>query len=411
MSSSPALSKSLIAVIGSGPAGLAAAEKLAQAGYAVSVFERMPSPARKFLLAGRGGLNLTHSEELGKFLTRYEPCPAALLQAVGDFPPELLRQWADGLGQETFTGSSGRVFPKDFKATPLLRAWLVRLDKLGVRFHYRHLWTGWNADGALTFQTPNGPESVTPAATLLALGGASWPRLGSDGSWVDLLSGKAVEITPLKPANMGFLFPWSEHFLSRFEGAPLKGAAFSFKGKGARGEAIISKNGIEGGAIYAIGRAVRDAILSEGSAIVSIDLKPDMSEATLTERFSRDRKGQSLSNFLRKAAGLPPLSIALLREGTAGDIPAEPQKLAALIKHLPLVFTGCAPITRAISTGGGIAFSELEPGFMLSKLPGIFVAGEMLDWEAPTGGYLLQGCFATGIAAANGIMNWHEERR
>lgn len=393
-----------VAIIGAGPAGLIAAERLAQAGHRVALYERMPSPARKFLLAGRGGLNLTHSEPLDGFLDRYGDARLWLEPAIRAFPPEALRDWADGLGAQSFVGSSGRVFPKAMKASPLLRAWLARLDGLGVRLQAGRLWTGWDETGALRFMTRDGAnETISPGATLLALGGASWPRLGSDGGWQAALTAKGVAIAPLRPANAGFSVGWSPVMRERFAGQPLKRIALSFAGRRAMGEAMIDADGIEGGAIYALSGPLREAIARDGHAELAVDLRPDLDEAALAARLARRRTGETLSNHLRKAAGLSPVAIAVLREAAGGPLPAEPADLARLIKTASLRLTGTAPITRAISTAGGILADEVDAGFMLKRLPGVFVAGEMLDWEAPTGGYLLQACFATGVAAADGI--------
>lgn len=398
------MSEADIAIIGAGPAGLIAAERLAQAGHRVALYERMPSPARKFLLAGRGGLNLTHSEPLDGFLDRYGEARDWLKPAIRAFPPEALRDWADGLGAESFVGSSGRVFPKAMKASPLLRAWLARLDGLGARLHSGRLWTGWDESDALRFTTRDGTvETLRPTATLLALGGASWPRLGSDGGWQEILAAKGVAIAPLRPANAGFSVDWSALMRERFAGVPLKRIALSFAGRRVTGEAMIDANGIEGGAIYALSGPLRETIARSGHADLAVDLRPDLDEAALAARLARRRAGETLSNHLRKAAGLSPVAIAVLREAAGGPLPAEPAALARLIKTASLRLTGTAPITRAISTAGGIRAEEIDAGFMLKRLPGVFVAGEMLDWEAPTGGYLLQACFATGVAAAAGI--------
>jgi uncharacterized flavoprotein (TIGR03862 family) len=396
------LSEPDVAIIGAGPAGLIAAERLAQAGHKVAIHERMASPARKFLLAGRGGLNLTHSEPLGSFLDRYGAARTWLEPAIRAFPPQALRDWADGLGAESFTGSSGRVFPSAMKASPLLRAWLARLDGLGVELHAGRLWTGWDESGALRFALRDGgEETVRPRATLLALGGASWPRLGADGSWVELLEQKGVAIAPLRPANAGFSVAWSALMRERFAGQPLKRIALGFAGQRVLGEAMIDADGIEGGAIYALSGPLREAIARDGLARPTIDLRPDLSEAELASRLAKRRQGETMSNHLRKAAGLSPVAAAVLREG--GPLPTEPGALAELIKAAPVQLTGMASITRAISTAGGIRAGDIDPEFMLKRLPGVFVAGEMLDWEAPTGGYLLQACFATGVAAADGI--------
>jgi uncharacterized flavoprotein (TIGR03862 family) len=393
------------AIIGGGPAGLIAAEALARAGVAVTVYDRMPSVGRKFLMAGRGGLNLTHSEDFERFMTRYAEAEPALRPLIEAFRPEDLRAWCEGLGEATFVGSSGRVFPKAFKASPLLRAWLTRLEALSVRFALRHTWQGWDAEGALVFTDAAG-QTITskPDATILALGGASWPRLGSDGSWVGLLQGQGIAVAPLRPANMGFTLPWSEVMRSRFEGEPLKRIALTFEDVTVKGEAIITADGIEGGAVYALSGRLRNAIEGKGSATLLLDLKPDLSLEALSQRLSAPRKGQSTSTFLRKAAGLSPLGIASLRE-SAPQLPTEPDALARLIKAVPLTLTGTKPLGRAISTAGGVPFSELDQNLMLRRMPGVFVAGEMLDWEAPTGGYLLQATFATGIAAAKGVLS------
>jgi uncharacterized flavoprotein (TIGR03862 family) len=401
---SPPSSPPRVAVIGGGPAGLMAAEALGRAGAAVTVYDRMPSLGRKLLMAGRGGLNLTHSEDFGCFVSRYGGAAPALRPMIEAFRPEDLRAWCEGLGQETFVGSSGRVFPKAFKASPLLRAWLLRLEGLGVRFALRHCWQGWDEAGRLVFTDASG-ETVTaqPDAAILALGGASWPRLGSDGGWTALLSGRGIALSPLRPANMGFTLSWSEVLRSRFEGEPLKRIALTFEGITVRGEAIVTADGIEGGAVYALSARLRDAIDREGAATLALDLRPDLSLEALAQRLGAPRKGQSASTFLRKAAGLSPLGIALLRESSPA-LPAEPEALARLIKAVPLILTGTKSLDRAISTAGGVPFAETDEHLMLRRLPGVFVAGEMLDWEAPTGGYLLQATFATGIAAARGVL-------
>lgn len=400
-----------VAIIGAGPAGLMAAERLAQAGHAVAVFERMPTPARKLLLAGRGGLNLTHSEPLDRFLSRYGAAQAMVGPLVAGFTPDDLRGWAAGLGVETFVGTSGRVFPVAMKASGLVRAWLRRLDGLGVRLFTRHRWTGWDAGGALTFATGAGgaPVTVRADAVLLALGGASWPRTGSDGGWAPLLEGCGVAVSPLRPANMGFEMPWSDHLRERWEGQPVKSVALSFAGRRVRGEFVVTATGIEGGAVYALGAPLRDAVLEQGWAELRIDLLPAMTEAEILARLRR-RGAESLATHLKKALTLTGVRAALLREFAPRDTLADPVALAAAIKDLPMIVTGIAPVDRAISTAGGIGWDAVDGGLMLRALPGVFVAGEMLDWEAPTGGYLLQGCFATGIAAAAGLGAWLERR-
>jgi uncharacterized flavoprotein (TIGR03862 family) len=398
------------AVIGAGPAGLMAAEVLAQGGADVTIYDAMPSAGRKFLMAGRGGLNLTHSEPLPDFLARYREAMPHLKAAVEAFPPDTLRDWSEALGQPTFVGSSGRVFPKAFKASPLLRAWLRRLDAAGVKFALRHRWLGWDETGELLFATPDGPRVVNADATVLALGGASWPRLGSDGVWTAILVAKGIAIAPMRPANSGFTVAWSDIFRDRFEGQPLKGVALTIGAHQIRGEAVITRTGIEGGAIYALSAELRDAVLAKETATLRVALRPDLAAADLTARLSASRGKQSFSNFLRKAAQLSPVSIGLLQEAavTTGrslaSLPAA--DLAELINAVPIQITGVAPIARAISNAGGIAFDELDDHLMLRHLPGVFAAGEMLDWEAPTGGYLLQASFATGVAAGKGALKW-----
>jgi len=407
MSFSP---KDNVAIIGAGPAGLMAAEVLAQGGAAVTVYDAMPSVGRKFLMAGRGGLNLTHSEALAPFLARYREATPRLEPAIVAFPPQALRQWSEALGQPTFVGSSGRVFPKAMKASPLLRAWLRRLDSLGVQVALRHRWTGWDETGRLLFQTPNGLRIVDATATVLALGGASWPRLGSDGTWVEALAVKGVAVSPLRPANSGFLVSWSDIFRDRFEGQPLKGIALKFGGHTVRGEAVVTRAGIEGGAIYALSAELREAVAEAGRATLHVALRPDLQTSDLTSLLSASRGKQSFSNFLRKVTKLPPVSIGLLQEAAAVSGIAlaslSPASLAELTNAVPVKLIGVAPIARAISSAGGISFDELDADFMIRRLPGTFAAGEMLDWEAPTGGYLLQASFATGAAAGRGVLKW-----
>jgi uncharacterized flavoprotein (TIGR03862 family) len=401
-----------VAVIGAGPAGLMAAEVLAQGGAYVNVYDAMPSAGRKFLMAGRGGLNLTHSEPLPQFLARYREAMPHLAAAIEAFPPSGLRDWSGALGQETFVGSSGRVFPKAFKASPLLRAWLRRLDSMGVQLALRHRWTGWDEQGRLRFQTPVGPHVVEVSATVLALGGASWPRLGSDGAWVETLVAKGVQISPLRPANAGFTVAWSDIFRDRFEGQPLKGVALTFGQSSVRGEATVTRTGIEGGAVYALSAELREAV-DGGRVILHVALRPDLDMKELIAKVSAPKGKQSLSNFLRKAVSLSPVAIGLLQEAAkasgASLASLSPSDLASLINAVPIELTGTAPIARAISTAGGIPFSELDGGFMLRRLPGVFAAGEMLDWEAPTGGYLLQASFATGAVAGRGALKYLSE--
>ncbi len=399
-----------VAIIGAGPAGLMAAEVLAQGGASVTVYDAMPSAGRKFLMAGRGGLNLTHSEPSPQFLARYREAMPHLATAIEAFPPQALRDWSAALGQETFVGSSGRVFPKAFKASPLLRAWLRRLDAMGVQLALRHRWTGWDEQGRLHFQTPAGPQVVEAGATVLALGGASWPRLGSDGAWAEILAARGVQISRLRPANSGFTVAWSDIFRDRLEGRPLKGVALTFGAHSVRGEAIVTRTGIEGGAVYALSAELREAVLRDGQATLNIALRPDAAIGELTAKLSAAKGKQSFSNFLRKAANLPPVAIGLLQEAakasgvSLSSLP--PSELASFIQAVPVQLNGVVPIARAISTAGGISFDELDDTFMLRRLPGVFVAGEMLDWEAPTGGYLLQASFATGVAAGRGALKW-----
>jgi uncharacterized flavoprotein (TIGR03862 family) len=401
---------SQIAVIGAGPAGLMAAQVLAQGGVRVTVYDAMPSAGRKFLMAGRGGLNLTHSEPLVRFMARYREAAPNLRAAIEAFPPDALRAWSEALGEPTFVGTSGRVFPKAFKASPLLRAWLRRLDASGVRFAFRHRWNGWDGEGRLRFQTPDGMLAVAADATVLALGGASWPRLGSDGHWTTILADKSIAISPLRPANCGFTVSWSDVFRARFEGQPLKGIALSLGPHSLRGEAIVTQAGIEGGAIYALSAELREAVGAKGEAVLHIALRPDVDQVELVRRLSASRGKQSFSNFLRKAAQLSPVAVGLLQEAaiSAGQSLStmSPQRLAELIDGVPIKLTGVAPIARAISSAGGISFDELDTHYMIRKLPGAFAAGEMLDWEAPTGGYLLQASFATGAAAGRGALEW-----
>jgi uncharacterized flavoprotein (TIGR03862 family) len=398
-----------VAIIGAGPAGLMAGEVLAQGGATVTIYDAMPSAGRKFLMAGRGGLNLTHSEPLPQFLARYREATPHLTAAIEAFSPSALRDWSEALGQETFVGSSGRVFPKAFKASPLLRAWLRRLDSMGVHLALRHRWTGWDEQGGLRFKTSDGARVIEAGATVLALGGASWPRLGSDGAWSEILAARGVKISPLRPANCGFTAAWSDIFRDRFEGQPLKGVALTFGPHRVRGEAIVTRAGIEGGAVYALSAELREAV-DRGTATLHVALRPDLDMKQLTAKVSAPKGKQSLSNFLRKAVSLSPVAIGLLLEAAKASgtslASLSPPDLAGLINAVPINLTGVAPMARAISTAGGIRFDELDADFMLRRLPGVFAAGEMLDWEAPTGGYLLQASFATGTAAGRGALKW-----
>jgi uncharacterized flavoprotein (TIGR03862 family) len=380
-----------------------AAEAAAQSGAAVLVADHMPSPARKLLIAGRGGLNLTHSEALPIFLKHYGAAEPHLTPHIHAFPPEALIAWAEGLGQPCFIGSSGRVFPRAMKASPLLRAWMARLGALGVQLRTRHRWLGFAADGAARFATPDGEAQIKASATILALGGASWPRLGSDGAWPALLPGIATR--PFAPSNMGFAIPWSDHLRQRFAGTPLKRIALSFGGIMQRGEAMITEAGIEGGAVYALSAAIRDALEGRRSVTLHLDLRPDIAFAELSSALAGRRGSLSLSNHLRRNAGLAPVGIALVQEALKAG--AQQSDLAGLIKALPLQVNGCFPIARAISSAGGLAWSEMDENLMLRRLPGVFACGEMLDWEAPTGGYLLQACFSTGRVAGLAAVRHH----
>ena len=381
--------KDPIIIIGAGPAGLMAAEILSAAGRQVEIYDRMPSVARKFLMAGRGGLNLTHSEPFERFVTRYGKRAPLLKPALEAFTPKDLRAWADGLGAETFVGTSGRIFPKAMKASPLLRAWLKRLEAQGVVLHTRHEWRGWQ-DGALLF---NDDVRVTSAATILALGGASWPKLGGDGGWTGLLAEKGVEIAPFQPANVGFQTTWSAHFADKFAGEPLKNVAVKFAGREVKGELMLTRTGVEGGAIYALSAALRDAIAKDGHADLVIDLRPDLSADQAINKLKRASPKDSLSNRLRKALNLSPAAVALVHEKPGADF-----------KTVTVRLTGAQGLDRAISSAGGIRFEALAPDFELKALPDVYAIGEMLDWEAPTGVYLLQACFSTAVAAAQSIL-------
>ena len=395
-----------VVVVGGGPGGLMAAERLAGHGAVVTVHEQMPSVGRKLLLAGRSGLNLTHSEPLETLLDRYGAARAVLEPAIRAFPPAALRAWCESLGEPTFVGSTGRVFPQSFRATPLLRAWLRRLDDLGVERRVRERWTGWDDAGGRRSRRPPAPVvSVETDAVVLALGGASWPRTGSDGTWTTTLAERGVRISPLRPANCGFDVAWSESFAARFAGVPLKNVRLGTKGaEPVRAEAMITRQGIEGGGIYLSAAALRTTIEAGGPAELRIDLHPDLDLPTLTGRLARRRRGDSLATALRRVGGLAPIVGPLLREDhRSGAIPTEPDALAARVKDVRLYLVAPRPLDRAISTAGGIVLDELDDTGMLRRLPGVFPLGEMLDWEAPTGGALLQATFSTAVFAADQV--------
>jgi uncharacterized flavoprotein (TIGR03862 family) len=396
------MASSHVLIVGAGPAGLFAAERLSDAGLHVTVAERMPSPARKFLLAGRGGLNLTHSEPIDAFRARYGEAAPRVSGWLDRLSPADLNAWAEGLGQSTFIGSSGRVFPKAMKASPLLRAWLARLADRNVTLRTRWTWAGQNGVGA-AFDTPDGPQRIEADAVVLTMGGASWPRLGSDGGWREILVG--VEIAPFRPTNAGVNVAWSEVFAGRFAGQPLKTIALTHGDRAVRGEAMVARYGLEGGAVYALSADLRRALDRDGTTTLTVDLRPDLTVEALADRLARGRGKDSLSNWLRKAAGLSPVAVGLLRE-IPGEVPVGPDKLARRIKAVRLLVTDMQGLERAISSAGGVRLDQVDDRLMFVALPGVFVAGEMLDWEAPTGGYLLQACFASGAVAADGVLAW-----
>lgn len=394
------------AVIGGGPAGLMAAESLIERGVAVDLFDAMPSLGRKFLMAGKGGLNLTNAEPLDDFLERFGDGRVHVEAALRQFPPQAVRDWAHGLGIETFVGSTGRVFPNDFKAAPLLRAWLRRLRALGVTIHVRHRWEGWNNDGVLIFSTPKGQTYANAPATVLALGGASWPSLGSDGTWAPVLRARGIDINQLRPSNCGFDTPWSEHFRSRFVGEPVKTVTLTFRGRTVPGELVITETGIEGGVVYQLSAALRDAIATDGSATVLIDLVPGRAAEPLLENLSRPHGKQSMATTLKNVAGISGVKSGLLHECLPKEAFSDPSRIAAGLKALPLLLTAPRPVAEAISSAGGVGWPSLNTRFMLNEMPGIFCAGEMLDWEAPTGGYLLNACLAIGKACGEAAADW-----
>ncbi|MGS7250528.1 TIGR03862 family flavoprotein [Pseudomonas anuradhapurensis] len=399
---------SLAAVIGAGPAGLMAAEALAQAGLTVEVFDAMPSVGRKFLLAGVGGMNITHSEPYPAFVDRYAERQDNIDALLRDFDAEALRQWIHDLGIETFVGTSGRVFPTDMKAAPLLRAWLKRLRDSGVVIHTRHRWLGWNAEGALRMAYPQGERLLTPAVVVLALGGGSWARLGSDGSWQALLAERGVDISPLQPSNCGFeVAGWSALLKEKFAGAPLKNIALSVPGSAPRkGEFILTAQGVEGSLVYAWSAPVREAINRTGQGQLLLDLLPDKPVEKVAQALARPRGSRSMAKHLHSQLGIDGVKAALLRELTNQATFADPEALARAIKALPITLVRTRPLDEAISSAGGVRFEALDEGLMLQSMPGVFCAGEMLDWEAPTGGYLLTACFASGLRAGRAAADW-----
>lgn len=400
-----------LAVIGGGPAGLMAAEAAAAAGVRVELFDAMASCGRKFLLAGKGGLNLTHAEEFDAFAARYADRREHVEPWLRRFGAAQMRAWAQGLGVETFVGSSGRVFPHDMKAAPLMRAWLHRLRSRGVAFHVRHRWLGWDEHGALRFATLEGERTLRARATVLALGGGSWPQLGSDGAWLPLLAARGAAVAPLQPANCGFDVGWSEHLASRYAGEPLKSVGLRLAGDTAWkiGEFVITAHGVEGGAIYALSARLREAIARDGVAVLELDLAPDRSLDWLETQIAHPRGARSLASHLASRTGIKGLRMALLREVLDAADFAEPARLAAGIKTLPLRLIAPRPLAEAISSAGGVGFASLDENLMIRAMPGVFCAGEMLDWEAPTGGYLLTASMASGRVAGEGAACWLRE--
>lgn len=397
-----------VAIIGGGPAGLMAAEVLGQAGVSVDLYDAMPSVGRKFLLAGVGGMNITHAEDYSAFVSRYGERAGELRPLLDAFTPAALREWIHGLGIDTFVGSSGRVFPTDMKAAPLLRAWLKRLRENGVHIHTRQRWLGWDEAGALRIAGPQGESLIDAHATLLALGGGSWARLGSDGAWVPLLAARGIAIAPLQPANCGFeVEGWSAHLRDKFAGAPLKTVSLALPGSARRkGEFVLTATGIEGSLVYALSAPIREAINRDGAATVLLDLLPDRTLAQVASALARPRGSQSMAKHMRRQLKLDGVKAALLRELTDAASFQDPQTLATAIKALPIRLVRPRPLDEAISSAGGVPFEAMDANLMLQQMPGVFCAGEMLDWEAPTGGYLLTACFASGRAAAEGMLRW-----
>jgi uncharacterized flavoprotein (TIGR03862 family) len=408
-----------VAVIGGGPAGLMAAEALSCQGVQADVFDAMPSVGRKFLMAGKGGMNITHSEPLEPFLDRYGARRDQIAPLLDTFGPDALRAWLQDLGVETFVGSSGRVFPADMKAAPMLRAWLHRLREGGVRFHMRHKWSGWAAPSgegsshALTFETPEGTQTVSCDAVVFALGGASWPRLGSDAAWVPLMTSRDVPVSPLRPANCGFDADWSPYLRERFAGQPVKPVAINvtdvdYKVHNRQGEILLTETGLEGSLIYAMSAWIRERILADGEVTITLDLAPGLTLERVVAEVTRPRGSRSMASHLQGRIGIGGVKLALLHENVSKEAFADANGLAHAIKALPVKLVRARPIAEAISTAGGIPFEALNRQLMIERLPGAFCAGEMLDWEAPTGGYLLTACFASGLVAGRGVLNYLE---
>jgi len=400
-----------IAIIGGGPAGLMAAESASAAGAQVDLYDAMPSVGRKFLLAGKGGLNLTHSEPVEQLLSRYGARRTLMAPLLAAFGPDALRAWVKGLGIDTFVGSSGRVFPKDMKSAPLLRAWLRRLRQAGIRFHVRHRWRGWDAQGALQFDSPEGKLFVRPDAVILALGGGSWPQLGSDAAWVPWLAQRGVSVSPLRPANCGFDIAWTEIFKNKFAGHPVKSVALKIQTpaggeKWQQGEFVVTSTGMEGGVVYSMSALLREEIAAKGTAMLRLDLAPDRDVSRLTNDLAKPRGKKTMATHLERRVGITGVKAGLLREVVSKEDFSDPAKLAAAIKSLPLKLVATRPLSEAISTAGGVLFEALDARLMLRDLSGVFCAGEMLDWEAPTGGYLLTACFASGYVAGTGAAEW-----
>jgi uncharacterized flavoprotein (TIGR03862 family) len=400
-----------VAVIGGGPAGLMAAEVLSQGGVRVDVYDAMPSVGRKFLMAGKGGLNLSHAEPREQFLGRYRDRRTFVEPWLNAFGAVELRAWARDLGVETYVGSSGRIFPSDMKAAPLLRAWLHRLRATGVRFHMRHRWLGLTEGGSLRFATPDGEVAVRTDAVVLALGGGSWARLGSDGAWLPVLEELGVAVAPLRPANCGFDVPWSEHFRTKFAGQPVKSVAATFAGERRMGEFVVTEHGVEGGLIYALSARLRDAIEANGYADLEIDLLPGKSYERVLADVAHPRGSRSMASHLQSRVGVAGVKAGLLRECVPKEDFGVPPGLTLAIKSLKLRLVSPRPIDEAISSAGGVRFDALDEHLMLREKPGVFCAGEMLDWEAPTGGYLLTACLASGHAVGQGVLDWLAARR